>query len=479
MDEPLIGRDQLLDQIPPRPAISYTATLQNLIRRINRKVIVLDDDPTGTQTVHDIPVVTHWTVEHLARELADPAPVSYVLTNSRSLPSDAAVALNHEIARNLCLARQRTGRDFTLISRSDSTLRGHFPAELDALAAGLDDSFDAWVLCPFFEEGGRLTVDDVHYVAEADQLTPAARTPFADDLVFGYRNSNLRDWVVEKSLGRVPPERIESLSLADLRDRDLSTALQKLRKLTTGSLCIVNAVERFDLEAAMTAILRAEIEGKRFLYRTAASFVAVRAGIDRQPLLTADALVSETGHGVLIVVGSYVPKTTTQLHHLFQFGNVVPVELNAHSVLDPATQKAMVKDIAARVSDQLADESAVVVYTSRELVPTVVSQSLTVGQMISQALVDVVRSISVRPRILIAKGGITSSDIATKACGVQRALVMGQALPGIPVWQCGPESHFPELPLVVFPGNVGDVDALTTLVKTCHASTKPSRGPQR
>ena len=329
MNEPFMNRDQLRHQLPPRPAVSYSATLQNLIRRINRKVIVLDDDPTGTQTVHNIPVVTRWTVEHLAlREFADPAPVSYVLTNSRSLPVGPAVALNHEIARNLRLAREHTGCDFTLISRSDSTLRGHFPEELDALAVGLNDSFDGWLLCPFFEEGGRLTVDDVHYVAEADQLTPAARTPFADDPVFGYRNSNLRDWVVEKSRGRFLRERIESLSLADLRDRDLSSALQKLQNLTTGSVCIVNAVERFDLEAAMTAILRAEIEGKRFLYRTAASFVAVRAGIDRQPLLTADELVSDTGHGVLIVVGSYVPKTTTQLHHVFQFGNVVPVELS-------------------------------------------------------------------------------------------------------------------------------------------------------
>ncbi len=475
----MIDRDQLLGPLPPRPAFSYGATLRQLIRQVNRKVIVLDDDPTGTQTVHDIPVVTRWTVEHLARELADPAPASYVLTNSRSLPVDAAVALNYEIACNLRSARQLTGRDFTLVSRSDSTLRGYFPEELEALAAGLNESFDAWLLCPFFEEGGRLTVNDVHYVAEADRLTPAAMTPFADDPVFGYRNSNLRDWIVEKSHGRVPLERIQSLSLADLRGRDLSSAQQKLQNLTAGSACIVNAVERFDLEAAMTALLRAEIAGKRFLYRTAASFVAVRAGIDRQPFLTADQLRSEIGHGVLIVVGSYVPKTTAQVHHLFRFGDVTPVELSVSGVLEPATRDAIVKEIAVRVSEQLIDESVVVVYTSRQLVPTGGSQSLTVGQTISQALVDVVRSISVRPRILIAKGGITSSDIATKACGVERALVMGQALPGIPVWRCGPESRLPGLPLVIVPGNVGDVDALTTLVKTCRVSTRQSRGQHR
>ena len=148
-------------------------------------MIVLDDDPTGTQTVHNIPVVTRWTVEHLTRELTDPSPASYVLTNSRSLPTAEAVLLNREIAENLRQARARTGCDFTLVSRSDSTLRCHFPEELDALAAGLREQFDAWVICPFFEEGGRLTIHDVHYVAEGDRLVPAAQTPFAADQSLG------------------------------------------------------------------------------------------------------------------------------------------------------------------------------------------------------------------------------------------------------------------------------------------------------
>ncbi len=184
-------------------------------------MIALDDDPTGTQTVHGIPVVTRWTVEHLVRELNDPAPVSYVLTNSRSLPTAQAVALNREIGANLRQARAQTGRDFTLISRSDSTLRGHFPAELDALSLGLQQSFDAWVICPFFEDGGRFTIDDVHYVLQGDRrLVPAAETPFAADPAFGYRNSDLRRWIVEKTDGRVPAERIQSLSLEELRSQD-------------------------------------------------------------------------------------------------------------------------------------------------------------------------------------------------------------------------------------------------------------------
>jgi uncharacterized protein YgbK (DUF1537 family) len=466
MDDPIVDRDQLLGRLPPLSGIDRRELLRTLIGEADRKVIVLDDDPTGTQTVHDVPVVTRWSVAHLARELTDPAPASYVLTNSRSLPAAQAIALNREIAENLRAAREETGRDFTLVSRSDSTLRGHFPQELDALSAGLQEPFDAWVLCPFFQEGGRLTVDDVHYAADGDRLVPVGRTPFAQDPAFGYRNSNLRHWVVEKTGGRIPLDRIVSLSLDQLRCADPASIGDRLRSLTAGSVCVINAVVPSDLEAAVAALLEAEARGKRFLYRTAASFVAVRAGIRRRPLLTAAEMAAPGGHGVLVVVGSYVPKTTVQLEHLLQCGNTCPLELDVRRVLDAAQRDVAVADLAARVSQSLAAEAAVVVYTSRELVQADADASLTVGQTISEALVDVVRSITVRPRLLVAKGGITSSDLATKACGVERATVLGQVLPGVPVWRCGPESRLPGLPLVVFPGNVGEEDALTALLET-------------
>ena len=466
MDESTVNRDELLSRLPPVPQTNHAETLRSLIRESGRKVIVLDDDPTGTQTVHDTPVVTRWTVEHLSRELTDPAPASYVLTNSRSLPTAEAVALNREIAKNLRQSRTRTGRDFTLVSRSDSTLRGHFPEELDALAAGLKEQFDAWVICPFFEEGGRLTINDIHYVADGDQLVPAAQTPFAADQAFGYRNSNLRRWIVEKTAGRVPLGCIESLSLEDLRSTDPTPIRNKLRRLVAGSACIVNAVVQSDLEAAVAALLQAEGEGKHFLYRTAASFVAVRSGIERRPLLTPAEMATQDGSGILIVVGSYVPKTTAQLEHLLEHSDAVPLELDVQHVLDASMREAAVADLARRASDHLATDAAVVIYTSRELVEADAEESLAVGQTISRALVDVVQAIFVRPRLLVAKGGITSSDVVTKGCDVERAVVVGQALPGVPVWRCGPESRWPGQPLVVFPGNVGGVDALTELMDT-------------
>jgi uncharacterized protein YgbK (DUF1537 family) len=108
----------------------------------------------------------------------------------------------------------------------------------------------------------------------------------------------------------------------------------------------------------------------------------------------------------------------------------------------------------------------VVIATSRELITSLdAASSLDIGARISAALVEVVQRLKVRPRYLIAKGGITSSDLATRALGVKRAMVLGQILPGVPVWELGAESKFPGLPYIVFPGNVGGREALKEAVE--------------
>jgi uncharacterized protein YgbK (DUF1537 family) len=464
MEEQTVLRSQLLGSLPPPRAGDLSGDIQSLIAKVDRKVIVLDDDPTGTQTVHDIPVITRWSVDDLAYELRDTGPAVYLLTNSRSLDTDQAVALNQEIAMALRQAAQRTGRDYVVVSRSDSTLRGHFPAEVETLDDGLGQSFDAWVLCPFFEEGGRLTVNDVHYVAEGDLLVPAAQTPFARDAAFGFRHSHLHQWVVEKSGGRIQSHQIQSLTIEELRQADMADLARKTEAFEPGSVCVVNAATRQDLLVAVHALLQAEAAGKRFLYRTAASFVAARAGVQPRPLLDAAELNAGQGRGVLFVIGSYVPKTTAQLEHLLKRPDVLALELPVQALLDDSKRDAVIADAAKRATVKLVDDGAVAVYTSRELVGQDDGAGLVTGRRISQALVDLVRSIDFRPRIVIAKGGITSSDLATDGYGVQRAIVMGQVLPGVPVWRCGAESRLPDMPLVIFPGNVGEADALAKLL---------------
>jgi uncharacterized protein YgbK (DUF1537 family) len=413
---------------------SNRATLLNS----GRVVIVLDDDPTGTQTVHDLPVLTSWMDGEIAAELERGTPVFYVLTNSRSVGPERASEINREI-----VAALPAHAECLLVSRSDSTLRGHFPLETDTLADALDIDWPVLVI-PFFEEGGRLTIEDVHYVKEGDELIPAAETPFARDAVFGFKHSNLREWVEEKTEGAILAREVESIPAGD--PESVLAALSRVKRAG-----IVNASTMDDMEVLVDALHQC---GRRFLFRTAGSFVRALAGLPKQPLLDRSAVLDPNGCGGLVVVGSYVPKSTAQLAALMKSEDidVFPVELDA-SELNVATT-------LAKVENALRANHVVALYTSRDLITGSSSEeSLAIGRRISHALVEIVAGLQTSPRFLIAKGGITSSDIATNALQIRRAIVVGQLIPGVPVWRTEKGLGY-----VVFPGNVGDDGALLEAV---------------
>jgi uncharacterized protein YgbK (DUF1537 family) len=430
-----------------------------------RTLVVLDDDPTGTQTVRDIAVVTTWDVATLAEELSAAPACFYILTNSRSLTPAASRTLHLDLASNLRAASAATGRAFAVASRSDSTLRGHYPLETDTLAEVLGP-FDATILTPYFEAGGRYTLDDIHYVAEGDRLVPAAATPFARDAAFGYRTSHLPSYVEEKTAGRTRAADVATISLDLIRRGGPPAVAAKLRGLPRGSVCIVNAAAPRDIEVFAAATLSAEATDARFLYRTAAGFVAARIGQSPQQALLAPAAFSRTTpHGGLTVVGSYVPKTSAQLAALLATSAVTPIEVDVTALLDDTRRAPTLAAILTALNTALAAGRDTVVYTSRQLVTASdAAGSLAIGRRIADALIHLVRNLAVAPRYLIAKGGITSSDTATLGLGVRRAIVLGQALPGVPVWQLGPEARFPGLGYVVFPGNVGSDTALADLI---------------
>src|SRR5882724_5070045 len=198
-----IAKSALLASLPPEWPEDLMPAIREAVIASRRKVVVLDDDPTGTQTVYGIPVLTDWSVESLRAEFANELLAFFILTNSRSLAAVEAKQLNREIARNIAIAARDAGqaasaspemgrrdacRTFVVVSRSDSTLRGHFPAEIEALSEILGP-FDGVLLAPFFETGGRHTIDDVHYLAEGESLTPVSQTQFARDVTFGYLSS--------------------------------------------------------------------------------------------------------------------------------------------------------------------------------------------------------------------------------------------------------------------------------------------------
>jgi uncharacterized protein YgbK (DUF1537 family) len=462
-----------LNSLPPEWPTDPLPAIAAALHGRREKVVVLDDDPTGTQTVHGVPVLTRWPVEALQAELANDLPVCFLLTNSRSLPLAAAQALNADIGHNLQQAAQLAGKDYAVVSRSDSTLRGHFPGEVQALADALGQPVDAWLLIPFFQEGGRYTIGDVHYVAEGDVLVPAGETESARDAVFGYRASNLRQWVEEKTGGRVAASAVAAVSLDDIRQGGPQRVTQRLSALPRGSVCVINAASRRDMEVFTQGLLAAEAGGKRFLYRTAASFVPVRAGIAPRPLLAPEEMVTGAAGGGLIIVGSYVPRTTSQLHHLLQQPGIAQVELSVPALLSDAQRAETIRQAVYSVDSHLQRGLDVVVFTSRELVTGAdAASNLSIGQRVSDALVTLLQGLSTRPRYILAKGGITSSDVATRGLGVQRAMVLGQVLPGVPVWQLGPETRHAGLSYIVFPGNVGGPEAVGNVVLALRSSTK-------
>lgn len=391
---------------PPWPENLRPQIRAQVASRPAHKLVVLDDDPTGTQTVHDIPVLTTSDVDALQHEFTTPGPCFYILTNSRSLPPVEAETLSCDLVSNLKAPAR--GATFTVVSRSDSTLRGHYLLETDILASELGP-FDGTILIPYFEAGGRYTVHDVHYVAEGDTLVPAAETSFAREAVFGYRNSNLRAYVEEKTGGRVPAGHVASITLDDLRRGGPQRVSEQLGSFSDGRLCIVNAAVPADLDVFIAGLLQAESSGKRFLFRTAAQFVAARLGLEPQPLWqpdfkpeewNAEDLIVARQPGGLVIVGSYVPKTTEQLTHLENSGATRFWTLKVESLLNELEREEAIKDAVFKLEFAYRRGGDVVLATSRELVTgSSAVASLDIGRRVSEALVEIVRRTQSAPAL--------------------------------------------------------------------------------
>lgn len=424
---------------------------------IYRPIVVLDDDPTGTQTVHNVPVITEWSVEAIEHELKQQTPLFYILTNSRALVASEANSLAVEIGQNIAQTKQ----DCWIVSRGDSTLRGHFPNEITALAYGLGWSDDyLTVLIPAFFEGNRLTKDDIHYLVEDQQRVPVAETPYAQDKTFGYRSSNLKAWVEEKTKGKIKASEIGSISVEGLENSAESEILIQIEK--ADKVLIVNALNQNHLDQFAQIVKQS---ARNIIFRTGASFVTSLGNISKKPLLQKlDVADRNNQNGGLIVVGSHVPKSTAQLNELLKTG-ITPLEFKVETFLQDCDQ--YLADFSSKINTQLSEYKDIVVFTTRNLkVGLNEDESLKISTRISEGLIKLVQELRVQPRFFIAKGGITSSDLATKGLGVKRAFVLGQIAAGVPVWQLGSEAKFPNMPYIVFPGNVGKDETLLNIYES-------------
>ncbi|KAM0326277.1 hypothetical protein ACHAQA_006874 [Verticillium albo-atrum] len=477
--DPVLDLKTTLAALPPPITEDIRSQVQLQLRDAATQtplLIALDDDPTGTQTCHDITVLTVWDIPTLTAEfrLTPRGGGFFILTNSRALHPAPARALITEICTNLQAAAAATATPFEIVLRGDSTLRGHFPLEPEAATAVLGDA-DAWILCPFFLQGGRYTINDVHYVAEGGDLVPAAQTPFARDATFGYSNSNLREYVAEKTGGAVPADRVQSISLETIRRGGPDAVLAQLLSLEGRPVVVVNAAAESDVDVVVAALLRASSaeHGRRFLYRTGAAFVSARLGIKPIPPVTAAQLGLGRGGeraGGLIIAGSYVPKTTAQLAHLRTDAGdaLTTVEVDVAALLaSDASRAAETARVIAEAEASVASGRDTLVMTSRSLVVGAdEAASLDIGSVVAAALVEMLKGLQTRPRYVIAKGGITSSDMASKGLGMRRARIIGQAAAGVPLWRCEEGGgKWEGVPYVVFPGNVGGEETLAEVVK--------------
>lgn len=447
---------EVYSRVPPVLKI-YNARgmIRSISKDLGKKLVVLDDDPTGCQTVHNVEILLSWE-ESLINATLNEEEIFYILTNTRAYKEEKAVAIIREIVERLsnCISPS----SLEIISRSDSTLRGHFLGEVKTLVE-LIGPFDGVIVIPYFKEGGRFTVFDTHYVLQGEDLIEVNNTEFSRDPVFSFENSHLPSWIEEKSRGLWKREDVISITLEDIRLGGVNRVYEILMGISNNRPVVVNSLTDEDLEVFVLGLLKAEIEGKKFLFRTAASFVKIRAGIYDRDLLSS--FRKKKG---LIIVGSFVRRTTEQLLDLF---DKFPLEKIEVKVLDVLSERRSdyLSNIVENLDKLLSQGKSVVVYTEREYVSPAEDKEkqLDTGAVISYFLADIVNNLTEIPDFIIAKGGITSHVIAERGIGVKTARVIGQIAPGVPIWELGHKDKFYNLLYVVFPGNVGDKTTLSKI----------------
>ena len=423
------------------------------------KIIVLDDDPTGSQTVHSCLLLTRWDVATLKLGLDDASPLMFVLTNTRGMGAEEAATVTREVCQNLKQALIGFDRPVLYVSRSDSTLRGHYPVETDVMAEELGP-FDAHFLIPAFFEGGRVTLQGTHYLRVDDKLVPVHETEFARDSVFAYQHSFLPQYVEEKTQGRIQADEVVRFPLEEMR----VGSFDKLMNLSDNACCVVDAEVQADLDLFADELLSAAEHGKRFLFRSAASLLTALAKLPPQPI-PAEHMRQyvKDGRPGVVVVGSHVKKTTAQLTELLKQAGVVAVEVDVNLLPEKLT------DLLAQVTGQVeaahAQGLTPVVFTSRAERQFPDRQTrLRFGEQVSGFLMSMVHAFPKTLGYIISKGGITSNDMLSLGLAISSARIVGQIHPGCSV-VLTPSDHprLPNIPVVIFPGNVGDEMALATV----------------
>ena len=177
------------------PPVRHEPGARERIRAANaaagRRIAALDDDPTGSQTVHDVSVVTVFEDAEYAAGLAEPGSTCFVLTNTRSLPEEDAPSNSPPASPAAC---SPSGRPWAHPSRSSAAAIPPSAATSSAEMRAIDAArrrvtgagFDGVLLIPAYFEAGRFTAGDIHWAIVSGEPIPVGDSEFARDATFGY-----------------------------------------------------------------------------------------------------------------------------------------------------------------------------------------------------------------------------------------------------------------------------------------------------
>ncbi|RUQ96792.1 four-carbon acid sugar kinase family protein [Labedella endophytica] len=407
------------------------------------KTIVLDDDPTGTQSATGVTVLLDSDADLLTDALTRADSV-YVQTNSRALDEAAAVALVSRVKADGEEAASRIGEPVRFVLRGDSTLRGHVFAETEVFL----ERGAVMLFVPAFPDGGRTTVGGVHLVRIAGELFPAHETEYAEDPVFPFSSGVLADYVAEKSERTAVPVSIETVRSGGLAGL--------LANAAAGSVVVPDAENAEDIVAIAVAVDAAIEAGARIVVRSAAPLAAALAGVSSSGLLAAP-LVSEP-RATLLVCGSHTAGATAQLAPVIDAWGAPSVVDTSEALGDPA---AAGRRAAESLLEQFDRGFLGIVTTER--VRSTDHGTLDHGERVMSALTTAVRAVLPAVDVVVSKGGITSAQVAHTGIGASSAVVLGQVLPGVSVWSMTAHDGR-EVLYVVVPGNVGEPHTLTDVL---------------
>ena len=468
---------EIINKYPSPEKDNNRSTITSLLEKLKIKIVVLDDDPTGIQTVHGCLLLTKWDDKNLTLALKDPVPFFYILTNSRSMDPETAKKITKDVVHAVIHVNREFQFRLIFISRSDSTLRGHFPLEPETIRDTILSNNIALPLpvffIPAFLEAGRYTIDNIQYLRDNDKLIPVAETEFARDNVFGYSSSNLMDYIIEKSKNKINKNQVGAISITDIRRNAIGDIIKIIRTQKDKEYIIINALDYGDLRKFALSFLKlfTHLDSSAVL-RTSSSLPRALSGIGDKALLSGEDVIKKEGPG-LFIVGSHVKKTTLQLQSLLKHPEVQGIEMDVNEIL---TRPEMLIDKTIQLLNQLLSQNITpAVYTSRkELRLESPSDRLLTGKKTSSFLVDIVRNLPFTPAYIVAKGGITSHDILTNGLNIKYARVMGQILAGVPVIMTDEKDKFPHMPVIIFPGNVGNEDSLNEVFKKLNLTNASS-----